>query len=87
MPRYFFHVDNGKFVPDATGTELPGLHAARVEAVRASGEMINDVSSEFWEEMSPWNMHVTDDAKRLLFTLQFYAKVPSGEVLFVPRIA
>ena len=85
MPRYFFHVDNGEFVPDATGTELPGLDAARVEAVRASGEMINDVSREFWEEVSPWDMHVTDDQGQLLFTLQFSAKVPSGRVLFIPQ--
>ena len=43
MPRYFFHVDNGEFIPDETGTELPDLYAARREAVRSAGEMIDDV--------------------------------------------
>ena len=47
MPRYFFHVDNGEFVPDPSGTELPDINAARVEAVRAAGEMINNTSQSF----------------------------------------
>jgi hypothetical protein len=85
MPRYFFHVDNGKFIPDLSGTELPDQDAARVEAVRAAGEMINDTRQSFWEHMAPWVMNVTDADKRLLFTLEFGAKVPSGEAFYAPR--
>lgn len=85
MPRYHFHIDNGQFVPDPHGTELPDLAAARIEAVRAAGEMINDAGVSFWEHKAPWNMHVTDAAHRLLFTLQFGAKVSSGTALYIPE--
>lgn len=42
MPTYYFHIDNGTFVPDNEGVDLPDVDAARREAVRAAGEMIND---------------------------------------------
>jgi hypothetical protein len=85
MPTYYFHIDNGAFVPDNEGVDLPNLDAARREAVRAAGEMINDSQQSFWEHMTPWIMNVTDDQHRLLFTLQFAAKVPSGEAFYIPR--
>lgn len=86
MPLYFFHVDNGTFAPDLTGSELLDLQAARVEAVRAAGDMINNTRDTFWNHKEPWSMHVTDDASRLLFTLQFNAKVASGEVFLTPGL-
>lgn len=79
MTTYYFHVDNGTFFPGTEGVDLPDLDAARLEAVRAAGEMIIDSGQSFWEHMTPWIMNVTDDRYRLLFTLQFAAKVPSGE--------
>ena len=84
MPRYFFHVDNGKFIADQSGTELPDLAAARREAVRSAGQMIDDTQQSFWEHMTPWNMHVTDSDDRLLFTLSFSTKIPSGSARFIP---
>ena len=51
MPRYFFHVDNGEFIPDETGTDLPDLQAARREAVRAAGEMIDEAQESFWDHL------------------------------------
>ncbi|WP_442920147.1 DUF6894 family protein [Mesorhizobium sp. WSM4962] len=63
----------------------PNLDAAQVEAVRAAGEMINDTKQSFWTHKTPWIMHVTDDRNRLLFSLQFAAKVPSGDALYIPR--
>ncbi|PBB94731.1 hypothetical protein [Mesorhizobium sp. WSM3862] len=85
MPTYHFHVDNGTFVPDANGVELLDLAAAQVEAVRAAGEMINEAKQSFWNHQTPWIMHVTDGENRLLFSLQFGAKVPSGDALYIPR--
>ncbi|RUX19015.1 MULTISPECIES: hypothetical protein [unclassified Mesorhizobium] len=85
MTTYYFHVDNGTFIPDPEGVDLPDLDAPRLEAVRAAGEMINDSKQSFWEHMTPWIMNVTDDRDRLLFTLQFAAKVPSGEPVYIPR--
>lgn len=84
MPRYFFHIDDGKFIPDHTGVDLPDLAAARKEALSASGAMINDLDSSFWEQRSPWNMQVTDERGRLLFTLTFGHYLPSGEVVYRP---
>ena len=34
MPRYFFHVIDGREIIDNEGTELPGLKEARAEAIR-----------------------------------------------------
>ncbi|RLP26346.1 hypothetical protein [Mesorhizobium sp. YM1C-6-2] len=84
MPRYFFHVDNGEFIPDETGADLPDLQAARREAVRAAGEMIDEAQESFWDHLSLWNMHVTDSDHRLLFTLTFGAKIPSGDARYIP---
>ncbi|PBB41820.1 hypothetical protein CK222_21970 [Mesorhizobium sp. WSM3866] len=84
MPIYHFHVDNGEFIPDANGVELLDLAAAQVEAVRAAGEMINEAKQSFWNHQTPWIMHVTDGRNRLLFTLQFGAKIPSGDAIYVP---
>lgn len=85
MPTYHFHVDNGTFIPDPAGTDLPNLDAAQVEAVRAAGEMINDTKQSFWTHKTPWIMHVTDDRNRLLFSLQFAAKGPFGRCLVYPE--
>ncbi|WP_167506978.1 MULTISPECIES: hypothetical protein [unclassified Mesorhizobium] len=53
MPIYYCHVDNGTFNSDDEGVDLPDLDAARLEAVRAAGEMINDSKQSFWEHMTP----------------------------------
>ena len=84
MPRYFFHVDDGVHVPDLDGTECWDLDDARAQGLVAAGEMLKDVDGNFWKDLSPWTMHVTDDANRLQFSLMFAAKIPSGEVAYVP---
>ena len=48
MPRYFFHVIDGKEFLDEEGTELAGLDEARAEAIVVSGEMMRDVGGRFW---------------------------------------
>jgi hypothetical protein len=85
MPRYFFHVDDGTSIPDEEGTELPDLEAARAESIRAAGAILGEFDGGFWHAGSPWTMHVTDASWRLLFSLQFSAKVPAGEVFYMPR--
>jgi hypothetical protein len=84
MPRYFFHVDDGEFIPDHEGVELPDLAAAQSEAVAASGAMLQDLDGEFWKRSSSWQMHVTDEADQLLFTLQFFSKITAGNVTYRP---
>jgi hypothetical protein len=73
VTRYFFHVQDGRSIPDLEGTELDGLDSARVEAVRLSGEMLRDGAREFWEGAT-WYMEVHDEADHHLFTLTFSAR-------------
>lgn len=68
MPRYYFHIQDGRFNPDETGTVLPDLASAQVEAIVASGEMLRDKGLAFWAERS-WEMRVHDEAQTPLFTL------------------
>ncbi len=72
MPRYFFHIHDGQDYPDAEGTELPDLQAARVEAFRTSGELLrgHEGSAEFWSG-DDWTMNVMDEGGRPVFTLRF----------------
>ena len=71
MPRYFFHVRDGKDLPDTEGSKLPDLNAVRDEALRASGEMLRDSngSAEFWSG-DDWIMNVTDEAGQPVATLR-----------------
>ena len=70
MPRYFFHVSHNSTHPDTEGTELSDIYAAQAEAVLLCGEMIREIDNTFWE--SPlWQLRVTSQDQRLLFTLTF----------------
>ena len=72
MPRYYFHVRDGRDLPDTEGSELPDLHAVRLEALRASGEMLrgNKGAAEFWSG-DDWTMTVVDEDGRSVLTLRF----------------
>ena len=48
MPRYFFHVIDGKEIIDNEGTMLAGVDEARAEAIVVSGEMLRDLGGKFW---------------------------------------
>ena len=72
MPRYYFHVADGKDFPDLQGTELADLAAARREALRFSGAMLSDASERFWSG-DDWAMTVTDERGLTLFVLNFMA--------------
>lgn len=63
--RYFFHVSNGHDTRDLEGTELSGIHEAKLEALRAAGEII---VAKFGE---PWAMTVADDEGRTVISLRF----------------
>jgi hypothetical protein len=87
MPRFFFHGDDGGSNPDPIGAELPNLHAAQLEAVKASGAILSDLDGDFWKNGSPWVMTVTDEYFQLLFSLHFSAEIPSGTVRYQPEPA
>ena len=71
MPRYFFHVPNAS--PDAEGTELRDIHAAREAAVCLGGEMLRELDGKFWDAPI-WQLQVADHEQRVLFTLTFSAQ-------------
>jgi hypothetical protein len=73
VPRYFFHVTDGENYPDLQGTVLEKKDAAaRTEAVRFSGQLLNDTPDKFWSG-EEWKMRVTDQDDLTLFELMFTA--------------
>ena len=57
MPRYFFHVIDGKEMLDTVGTVLAGEAEARAEAIVVSGEMLKDLGGAFWNN-GQWQVRV-----------------------------
>jgi hypothetical protein len=72
MPRYFFHIIDGKEFLDDTGTELAGPDEARAEAIVVSGEMLRDLGGRFWGN-GQWQVRVEDEAGEKVCALTFSA--------------
>ena len=70
MPRFHFHVYNGLSLPDSRGIDLADGDAARAEALRLAGELIQDGPTRR-RLGRDWRMEVTDAAGTLLFRLDF----------------
>ncbi|WP_210526685.1 DUF6894 family protein [Rubellimicrobium arenae] len=60
MPRYFFHVHDGRDIPDEIGITLSGPGDARAQAIIAVAEALKDLGPMFWQHPD-WQMHVIDD--------------------------
>lgn len=73
MPRYYFDIVDGEDLPDPDGSEHVDLAAARIEAIRYSGEVLREMPERFWNA-EEWKMTVSDAAKVPLFTLKFFAE-------------
>jgi len=85
MPRYFFDVADGTQLEDGgdeDGIELEGLTAARIEAVRLSGELLKSYPDRFWGT-GEWSCTVRDESRLILFVLHFY----SCDAAAAPRTA
>ena len=72
MPRYFFHVIDGRDIIDNEGTELSGLKAARTEAIHLAGAILRDEGDAFWKG-EEWQMNVTDLTGQSVLKLRFSA--------------
>jgi hypothetical protein len=84
MPRYHFHVVDGRDYTDLQGTELPDLDAARAEALRFTGALLSDGDKGFWDG-AEWSMRVTDHEDLTLFELRFLATdAPSIKAMQCP---
>ena len=73
MPRYFFHVIDGKKLIDNEGTELSGLRQARAEAIWLAGAILRDEGDTFWNG-TEWHMNVTDASGLSVLKLRFSAE-------------
>jgi uncharacterized protein DUF6894 len=72
MPRYYFHVRDGREIPDTEGTVLADADAARAEAIVLSGAMLKDLGGEFWSN-GEWQIRVVDEAGNKVCALTFSA--------------
>ena len=72
MPRYFFHVMDGRNIIDDEGAEFPNLRDARTEAIRLAGAVLRDEGDEFWNG-TEWQMNVTDASGQSVLKLNFSA--------------
>jgi hypothetical protein len=77
LPRYFFHVVNGEFLPDAVGHLCASDDDVKAEAARAAGAMISEQGLQLWKTGS-WIMFVCDEQNRTLLKLQFDAADLTG---------
>ena len=76
MPRYYFHLRDGRESLDDEGTELVDLPAARSEALKYSGELLRDGGGNGVWNGEPWQLWVTDQPSgkgNTLFRLNFSA--------------
>lgn len=73
MPRYFFDIEDADVRLDEEGQELEGLNAARVTAVKLSGEILQSYPDRFWS-VGQWKCSVRDETGLILFVLHFYAQ-------------
>ncbi len=60
MPRYFFHIEDGRLSSDTVGIVLDGPKEARSQAVMTAGVMLRDLDGEFWDAPEQ-RIHVTDE--------------------------
>ena len=69
MPRYFFNILDRDVSGDDTGTECPDIYAAQAEAVRTSGQMLQEMAEDVYDGRE-WVMEVSDDHGLLLFVVR-----------------
>lgn len=75
MPRYFFHVADGAYIPDTEGTEFPNETAARANAVVYMGEVLKQEPG-LLSRTGAFRVEVTDEAGSLRYSLVTVAVTP-----------
>jgi hypothetical protein len=72
MPFYHFEVRTGTHVMLTQGAELSDSTAARVEASKRIGELLNEHAGQIWVDQS-WQMDVTDGTGLILYIINIDA--------------
>lgn len=75
MPRYFFHMLDGRAGIDTKGIFLADEGQARQEALRGAGEMLADEDMSIWLG-NEWMMAVADEDGVILFKMRFSIEHP-----------
>ncbi|WP_046348069.1 DUF6894 family protein [Sphingomonas changbaiensis] len=78
MPRYFFHIVDGRTVRDEEGQECPGLDEARAEAVASARSIMREA---LWSGRLPLNecIEIADEKGQILLTVPFREAVTIEE--------
>ena len=72
VQRYFFHTQDGRPFHDEEGTPLPNDEAARIEAARVLGQLLNEHPSGVWHD-EEFRLTVTDEQGVTLYVLDIAA--------------
>ena len=75
MPRFYFNVYDGKSSLDEQGTELLNCEAARIQAIRLTGEILRD-EADYIAQHEDWRIEVTDTTGLVLFWMAFTMIAP-----------
>ena len=81
MPHFFFNVRDGRDVQGVESVELPDFRAARREAIRFSGAVLEH---EAHEVNGDWSLEVTDETGLILFIMAFSIVQSSAVPLLFP---
>jgi hypothetical protein len=74
MSRYYFHLQDGSFVQDDRGVELPTAAEAQDVAVQTLVEALKGNSQALWETEN-FRVIVTDASRLTLFSIELTAVV------------
>ncbi|WCS24230.1 hypothetical protein LOK46_24300 [Methylobacterium sp. NMS14P] len=66
MPRFYFHIRDGRDQFDTDGTELPDEETAHVAAIRLTGAVLQDEARRI-ATIDCWTMDVTDATGRPVY--------------------
>lgn len=72
MPVYNFAVRTPSHVMLTESIDLQDSTAARIEAARRVGELLNDHAGQIWVDQD-WQMDVTDESGLILYMIQVSA--------------
>ena len=83
MPKYYFHVIDGKALIDGEGTNLKGDDEAREHAVEISTSLLKGMLKAWPSELG-WKVLVVDASRTVIATLSFGVTRPSPSTAWLP---
>ncbi|MCP1535530.1 MULTISPECIES: DUF6894 family protein [Methylorubrum] len=82
MPRYHFHVHDGRSEVDTDGTLLDDPAAAKLAAITLAGEILKAEAKKAAIGQS-WSLEVTDDAGSPLFRIEMRFSCPDVTTRYI----